>query len=315
VVDGDDAVALPDELVDAVDLCAAGADLCAAGLALCVAGLAFALALGSVAAGAAGVGVLAEVLEAGGADGVAGAVAPAGAETGFVIGLEPAGVGDLPEPPVNTSASSPSRTRPRRTMVHRRAPNRAGACRGIRRGRDAPPIRPAPPLRSEPPIRPDARLRALGPTGASASARVGRSPRRTERADGRGDLVAPRLGRADRVAPDAWLIGVPAIRPFPVPATRISTAGAGGSGWGAGISATNTGGGASAEVACAAGRDFGRCVTADGANPDWAPCRPSPTGRGEGSPVASAILASRTASSSGERCGLGGVRPRPFRGS
>ena len=54
LVDGSDAVALPDELVDGVDLWTGGADLCAAGLALCATGFALALGLafGFVAAGA-----------------------------------------------------------------------------------------------------------------------------------------------------------------------------------------------------------------------------------------------------------------------
>ncbi len=281
---------------------------------------------------------------------------------------------------------------------------RAGASRGIRRarrGRDDPPIRPATPIRPAPPIRPAARLCVLGSAGAALpSSRFGRSPRRTEPADGRRSLVGPRLGRGVRACPDAWVIGVPAISPFGAPppggsglgtgrvwvelgrlggsasrpglsvgvasgGMRSAAAGGGGSGCGAGSSVANTrgvrvpgrggsadgrrpaGGGSStggvgvgaggdgglwgglrvrsigfglvsaaARDAFAVGGDFGRRVTTGVGNPGGTtPCRLFPPARGGGSPVASAIVASRAASSSGERSGPGELRPRPCPGS
>jgi hypothetical protein len=323
---GDEVVALPDEVGRGVEVWVAGAARWAGCFALCAAGFALALAIAATApAAAAWVAVVAEVLVVGGADGVAGAVEAAGVEPGLAMGLTPAGAVELPEPPVNTSTSSISASSPRSTSVHLRQPNREER----RRGRDAAPIRAATPLRSAPPIRPAARLRARGPAAALPSARFGRSPRRMARAEGRPDLVVPRLGRDDLDAADAWLIGVPAIRPLPAP-----TDDAGGSGCGAGISVTNTGadgggtseggrvsstgfgaGSAIARGVLAARVDFGRCVTAVGVKPRGSACRLAPLCRGGGSPVASAILASRTASSSGERCGLGEFRSRPFRGS
>ncbi|HET6868627.1 MAG TPA: hypothetical protein VFH80_22130 [Solirubrobacteraceae bacterium] len=228
LVEGGDAVALPDEVVDGADLWAAGVVLWTAGFALCAAGFTLALALAAAAAAAAArVAVVAEVLVVVGAGAVGAGVVAAGDGVGNAVRLDPAGFGELPEPPVNTSASSTSAIRPRTIRVHLRAPNPAGNSRRLRRGRDAAPIRAATPARSAPPTRLAARLRARGPTGASPSGRFGRSPRRMARADGREDLVVPRLGRADRGGPDAWLIGVPAIKPFPAPPSA-------GSGWGVG---------------------------------------------------------------------------------
>jgi hypothetical protein len=296
------------------------------------------------------------------------------------------------------------------TRVHLRRPDCAEKRRGIpevRRGRDAAalrpaaPIRPATPIRPAPPIRPAARLRGRGPAAVSPSNRFDRSPRRMEPADGRRTVLAARLGPADRGGRDAWLIGVPAIRPFPaaplagsdwgpgrswvelerlggsasrmglsvdVPwgGMRIVTADGCGPDCGRGISVANTdgasppgcgcasagrlpagggpssegagltsagGGGlwrerglvrstglgvvsAAAEDAFVAGDDFERRLATSGGNPGGrTPGSRGPRPRVAGSPVASAIAASRTASSSGERCGLGELRPRPCRGS
>lgn len=156
-LDGDEAVVLPDGLdAGGVDACAAGAVLCAAGFGLCTAGLGF--ALGLVEALAAGcVAVLAGVLVVGGAGGVvgvAGVVAPAGAETGIGVGLDPAGAGELSEPPNNASATSTIAIRPMMASVAPRRVIWPGRSRHARLAPDAAPIRPAPLFRLAPPFRP-----------------------------------------------------------------------------------------------------------------------------------------------------------------
>jgi hypothetical protein len=222
MVEGEDAAVLPDALVGGADLWTAGVALCAAGFALCAAGFVLALVEG---AAAGWVAVLAEVLVVGrtGGVGVAGVVAPAGDATGIVVALE-APAGELPEPPVNTSASSTSASSAMSTSVHRRRRNWTGRPRGVRerrRGSEAAPIRPATPARPASPIRPDARLRGRGAAGGSPSWCLGRSPRRMEGEDGRRNLLALRLGRADRGDPEDELIGVPAIRPSPAPSAAL----------------------------------------------------------------------------------------------